>query len=122
MSQPMKTISLSRRTVLKGAGSVAIALPWLEAMTRDKPARATVPGTTPKRFLAVYWPGGTVRQGSLGDRDTPTRTETDFTLSPILAPLEPVKGSILIADGLTLKAGDQSQFPVEQLQGGMVGW
>jgi len=122
MSHPMKTFSLSRRTVLKGAGGVAIALPFLEAMTRDKPARATAPGTTPKRFLAVYWPGGTVRQGSLGDRYTPTGTETDFTLSPILSPLEPVKGSILIADGLTLKAGDQSQFSVEQSQGGMVGW
>ena len=122
MSHPMKNFSLSRRTVLKGAGGVAIALPWLEAMTRERPAQATMPGTTPKRFLAVYWPGGTVRQGSLGDRYTPSGTETAFTLSPILSPLEPVKGSILIADGLTLKAGDQSQFSVEQSQGGMVGW
>ncbi|HEY8925209.1 MAG TPA: DUF1552 domain-containing protein, partial [Polyangia bacterium] len=122
MSHPMKTFSLSRRTVIKGAGGVAIALPFLEAMTRGKPARATAPGTTPKRFLAVYWPGGTVRQGTLGDRYTPTGTETEFTLSPILSPLEPVKGSILVADGLTMKCADQSQFAVEQSQGGMVGW
>jgi len=122
MSHPMKTISLSRRTVLKGAGGVAIALPWLEAMTRDKPALATAPGTTPKRFLAVYWPGGTVRQGSIGDRYTPTGAETEFTLSPILSPLEPVKSSILVLDGLYLMSGDQSKFSVEQSQGGMVGW
>ena len=118
----MKTFSLSRRTVLKGAGGIAVALPWLEAMSHERPARATAPGTTPKRFLAVYWPGGTVRQGSLGDLYTPTGTETDFTLSPILAPLEPVKSSILIADGLYLMCGDQSKFAVEQIQGGMMGW
>jgi hypothetical protein len=122
MSHAMKPFSLSRRTVLKGAGGVAIALPWLEAMTREKPARANLPGTTPRRFLAVYWPGGTVRAGSLGDRYTPTGTETEFTLSPILAPLEPVKSSVLIADGLWLMAGDQSKFSVEQLQGGMMAW
>jgi len=113
----MKTFSLSRRTVLKGAGGVAIALPWLEAMTRERAARATAPGTTPKRFLAVYWPGGTVT-----GKWTPTGTETDFTLSPILSPLEPVKSSLLIPDGLYLMAGDPAKFAVEQIQGGMMAW
>ncbi len=63
-------------------------------------------GSTPKRFLAVYWPGGTV-----AGKWTPTGTETAFTLSPILSPLEPVKSSILIPDGLYLTAGDGSNDP-----------
>jgi hypothetical protein len=113
----MKTFSLSRRSVLKGAGGIAVALPWLEAMTRERSARATAPGSTPKRFLAVYWPGGTV-----AEKWTPTGTETEFTLSPILAPLEPVKSSILIPDGLYFMSADQSKFSVEQSQGGMVAW
>ncbi|HEX2656963.1 MAG TPA: DUF1552 domain-containing protein, partial [Polyangia bacterium] len=46
----------------------------------------------------------------------------DFVLSPILAPLEPVKDRIMVVDGLTLLCGDQSKFNVEQSQGGMVGW
>ena len=110
-------LRLSRRSVLKGAGGIAIALPWLEAMTRRRPAQAAAPQNAPKRFLAVYTPGGTVLE-----KWTPTGSETDFMLSPILAPLEPVKSRVLVLGGLHLKCGDQSVFPVEQLQGGMMGW
>jgi len=118
----MNKLRLTRRSVIKGAGGLAIALPWLEAMTHRRSARAAAPAVAPKRFLAVYTPGGTVRRGSIGDRYTPTGTETAFTLSPILAPLEPVKSSVIVVDGLHLKCGDQSMFNVEQLQGGMTGW
>jgi len=110
----MTKLNLSRRSMLKGAAGVAIGLPWLEAMTHPKTAQANAPGTTPKRFLAVYRPGGTVPE-----KWPPTGTETEFALSPILAPLEPVKSSLLIPTGLYLMAGDQSKFPVEQYQGGM---
>ena len=122
MDRPLNKLRLSRRSVIKGAGGIALALPWLEAMTHRRPARAAAPAVAPKRFLAVYTPGGTVRSGSIGDRYTPTGTETAFTLSPILAPLEPVKSSVIVVDGLHLKCGDQSLFNVEQYQGGMVGW
>jgi hypothetical protein len=118
----MKKLNLTRRSVIKGAGGIAIALPWLEAMTHRRPALAATLPAAPKRFLAVYTPGGTVRRGAIGDRYTPTGTETAFTLSPILAPLEPVKSSVIVVDGLHLKCGDQSLFAVEQYQGGMVGW
>jgi len=108
---------LTRRSVIKGAGGIAIALPWLEAMRRGRPARAAAPPSAAKRFLAVYTPGGTVPE-----KWTPTGTETDFTLSPILSPLEPVKSRVLVLGGLHLKCGDQSLFSVEQQQGGMMGW
>ena len=106
----------SRRSVIKGAGGVVIALPWLEAMMPRRPARAATPATAAKRFVAVYTPGGTVPE-----KWTPTGTETDFTLSPILSPLAPVKGNVIVLDGLRLMCGDQSQFSVEQSQGGMMG-
>jgi hypothetical protein len=115
--KPASKLRLSRRSVIKGAGGIAIALPWLEAMTRRRSAQAASPPNAPKRFLAVYTPGGTVPE-----KWTPTGSETDFTLSPILAPLEPVKSRILVLSGLHLKCGDQSVFNVEQLQGGMMGW
>jgi hypothetical protein len=117
MNRFVKPFKISRRSVLKGAAGVAIGLPWLEAMTRERTARANAAGSTPKRFLAVYWPGGTVPE-----KWQPTGTENAFTLSPILSPLEPVKSSILIPTGLRLMCGDQTQFSVEQSQGGMVGW
>jgi len=115
--KPTSKLRLSRRSVLKGAGGIAIALPWLEAMTHRRSAQAAAPPNAPKRFLAVYTPGGTVPE-----KWTPTGSETAFTLSPILAPLEPVKSRIIVLSGLHLKCGDQSMFAVEQLQGGMMGW
>ena len=81
-----------------------------------RPARAATPATAAKRFIAVYTPGGTVP-----DKWTPTGTETEFTLSPILSPFAPVKANLLVLDGLTLMCGDQTRFSVEQSQGGMMG-
>lgn len=118
----MTQFKLDRRTVLRGAGSIAIALPWLEIMREPRSAQAQSASTPLKRFVTIYQPGGTVRQGSSkGDRYTPTGNETSFKLSPILAPLEPVQSRLLLIDGLDLKCGDQSAFNVEQHQGGSVG-
>jgi hypothetical protein len=87
---------------------VAIALPWLEAMGEaraqtDEPAR---------RFIAVYQPGGTVM-----DNWAPSGSENDFTVGPILAPLEPVLNKVLVTSGL-----DMTSAIGEQLQAGMVAW
>jgi hypothetical protein len=117
----MSQFKLNRRTLIRGAGSIAIALPWLEAMTQSRTASAQTATVPLKRFVTLFQPGGTVRQGTLGDRYTPTGTETAFTLSPILAPLEPMKSRLLIIDGLTMKCADQSVYAVEQHQGGSVG-
>ena len=118
----MTRFKLDRRTVIKGAGTIAIALPWLEVMGRGRRAHAQTASIPLKRFVTVYQPGGTVRGGANGDRYTPTGSETSFTLSPILSPLEPMKSRLLIVDGLNLKCGDQSKYTVEQHQGGSVGW
>jgi hypothetical protein len=118
----MTSFKLNRRALIKGAGSIAIALPWLEVMTERRAQAQTTPSVPLKRFMTVFQPGGTVRQGSIGDKYTPTGNETAYTLSPILAPLEPVKNRVLIVDGLNLTCGDQSKYNVEQHQGGGVGW
>jgi len=118
----MTRFKLDRRAVIKGAGSIAIALPWLEAMGLGRKAQAQTAAVPLKRFITVYQPGGTVRTGSIGDKYTPTGSETSFTLSPILAPLDPVKSRIIVVDGLNLTCGDQSKYAVEQHQGGSVGW
>ena len=117
----MSKFKLDRRTVIKGAGSIAIALPWLEIMGRGRRANAQTAAVPLKRFLTVYQPGGSVRSSTIGDKYSPTGSETSFTLSPILAPLEPVKSKLLIVDGLDLRCGDQSMYSVEVHQGGSVG-
>ena len=106
----MTKFQLNRRSVLKGAGSIAIALPWLEIMAPRRVARAAA--SPAQRFLAVYQPGGTVLE-----KWTPTGTETAFTLSPILAPLEPVKDKILVVGDLDMKSAIG-----EQRQAGIIAW
>jgi hypothetical protein len=106
---PMRKFQLSRRAVLKGSGGIAIALPWLEVMSARRAAAAT---TRAQRFLAVYQPGGTVLE-----KWTPTGSETAFTLSPILAPFEPIKDKILIPGEL-----DMTSAVGEQRQAGLIAW
>ena len=106
------TFRLSRRAVIRGAGSIAIALPWLEIMGESPRARAEPQAA--RRFIAVYQPGGTVR-----DQYTPTGSEDAPLLSPILAPLQPIldKKKLLVVDGLDMECAVG-----EQHQAGIIGW
>ena len=105
----MGKFKLNRRTMLRGAGSIAIALPWLEVMGEEKLAHAQAAGTA-KRFLSVYTPGGTVL-----DKFWPS--PTDPTSSSILAPLAPMKDKLLVMKGLNMDCAKG-----EQHQAGIIGF
>jgi hypothetical protein len=107
----MGSFRLNRRTLLRGAGSIAIALPWLEAMEEPRQAHAQSTGDA-RRFITVYTPGGTVL-----DRYWPTGTETDFTLTPILAPLAPMRDRLLVLQGIDMKSATPTIH-----ESGIVGW
>src|SRR4051812_26726116 len=113
----MASFRLSRRAVLRGAGGIAIALPWLEIMRQERSARAASPAA--KRFVGVYTPGGTVHgNGSnIPEQWSPTGSETNFKLSRILTPYEPVKSQLLVLDGIDMKSAIG-----EQQQSGMIAW
>ena len=87
---------LSRRTLLRGAG-VALALPALEAM---HPRRARAAAAAPKRFVSMFTANGTLYPNWV-----PKGTETAFTLSPILAPLEPNQNDLVVVSGLYQQGG-----------------
>lgn len=102
---------LSRRTMLRGAGGVALGLPFLEIMGRPKTALGqAMPGYTasgaPKRFIVWFTPNGTIPSAW-----TPTGGESDFEFSRILKPLEPFREKLLIIDGVdqTGEGGDGHQ-------------
>jgi len=105
----MTKVRLNRRAVLRGAGSIALALPWLEAMA-EEPARADAKPA--KRFLAVFTPGGTVLE-----KWRPTGTVSDFSLSPILSPLDALREHVLIVGGV-----DMVSAVGEQNQAGLIAW
>lgn len=86
---------LSRRTILRGAGGAAIALPFLDAMLPRR-AHAVAP---PKRFIVMFSPNGTLPAW------VPTGSETSFTLSPILSPLAPHQSDLVVVAGLLQQGG-----------------
>jgi hypothetical protein len=87
---------ISRRTVLRGAGGIALALPFLDAM-RPRVAKAA---GMPKRFVVFFSSNGMIK-----DQWQPSGTsETSFTLSPILMPLASHQSDLLIMRGLANEA------------------
>jgi hypothetical protein len=105
----MGKLKLDRRTLLRGAGSIAIALPWLEIMGPEKVAHAA--SGPAKRFLSVYTPGGTVL-----DKFWPSN-KADPSTSSILAPLAPHKDKLLVLKGLNMDCAVG-----EQHQAGIIGF
>ncbi|HEX4337479.1 MAG TPA: DUF1552 domain-containing protein [Polyangiaceae bacterium] len=89
---------ISRRTLLRGAGGIAIGLPFLDIMARTQRAKADPPAI-PQRFIVFFTPNGNIRENW-----TPTGTETDFKLSTILAPLQPFQDKLIVLDGVDNEA------------------
>lgn len=83
--------SISRRTLLRGAGTV-VALPLLDAMI---PAFAATPAPI-RRFGVVYHPNGVIY-----DKWLPTGVGTNWELSPTLKGLEPFKNQTIVVTGLS---------------------
>lgn len=95
----MKRARLSRRALLRGAGGIAIGLPFLDAMLREGRAAAQPTAAAPQRFVVFFSPDGSIRENW-----TPTGTETNFQLSRILAPLAPHKQRLIVLDGVDNEA------------------
>lgn len=83
----------TRRNFLYGGAATALGF-WLRR------AEAFAQGAPPvKRFFVIHHPVGTVRNNWLCQG-----TETDFKLSRILAPFEPVKKHMVVLDGIDIVA------------------
>ncbi|HIF33071.1 MAG TPA: DUF1552 domain-containing protein [Planctomycetes bacterium] len=94
---------LSRRIFLHGAGSAAMAVPWLNLTHGDSAAaNEGSPGHSPLRIAFFYVPIGVVRSAFF-----PKADETEFTLTPTLKPLEAIKHKTNFITGLdrTIKSG-----------------
>jgi hypothetical protein len=92
---------VARRTVLQGIGA-AIGLPLLDSMVPSSTAWADTPaGKVPKRFAFVGFP-----HGAIMDRWSPKETGTNFTIAPILQPLEPFRKHLTIVSGLRNKPAE----------------
>lgn len=97
---PQASWHLDRRTFLRGAG-VALALPWLEAMSH-----ANQPAARPRRFCALFFGNGVALPG----RNQPDYQDwhwfphndgTDYRFTRSLEPLEPHRRDLTIFGGLS---------------------
>ena len=83
---------LSRRTMLRGAG-VAIAVPWLSAMTRAFASEAETP---PRRFVAM-----TLGLGLHADNLFPANAGRDYEPSLYLAAIQDLRERLTVFSGVS---------------------
>jgi hypothetical protein len=93
----VKTKRLSRRTFLRGAGGVAVALPMLDVMM---PRAARAQAAAPRRIMFVFQ-----ANGDQTSRRFSTVGETNFVFDEFLAPLEPYRKDLLILNNLDKRFG-----------------
>jgi len=84
---------VTRRAILRGAAA-CVALPALESLLTPSEARAQA-AATPMRFMAWHIPVGV-----WGPSWFPTDTGTNYTLTPTLMSLAPVKSKVMVFAGI----------------------
>lgn len=101
-----KAKRMSRRSVLRGAGGVAIALPFLEIMGHSGKVSGA-DAATPRRLVIVYSPHG--RAEASNDKWRPQGSGTDFTLSEFHTDFLPFQDQMVVLSGLRMtSAASQS--------------
>ena len=85
-------LPLSRRALLRGAGGLAVALPFLDAMT---PRKASAAPVAPRRLLTFFTENGVVASNWF-----PTGSEKVWTMPVSLAPLLPYQKNLIVFSGL----------------------
>jgi hypothetical protein len=100
MKFDFRRFPMPRRTFLKGAG-ITLALPWLDAMSFGADSVTTAgsiaQSETPRRAVFCFFGLG------INGRDfTPADTGPDYTITPILKPLEGLRKDFTVVSGLKL--------------------
>jgi hypothetical protein len=101
-----KSWELSRRTFLRGAGTL-MALPVLEAMAPSLAQAQTSGAPPPRRLMAFFVPNGMYPAEWY-----PATSGEGYTLSPLLAPLAAHKSDFLVLSGLGNKPSHFSTVDV----------
>lgn len=98
---PLRKRRLSRRTVLRGAGSLAIGLPMLDIMLDEHGTALAGGEPLPKRFITWMFGNGVDLEAW-----EPTDVGADWTLPEVMAPLAPVKDHVSVCSGLEIRSAN----------------
>jgi hypothetical protein len=82
----------TRRAFLATLGASGVLVPFLPMLDRELEA---APGDFPLRLVLLFSANGTLHENW-----APSGGESNFTLSPILSPLEPYRDRMIVLDGL----------------------
>jgi len=93
---------LSRRALLRAAGA-SVALPLLDSMVPALTAQSRTAARAVRRLGFVYVP-----HGAIMPRFTPAGEGANFTFSPILSPLEPLRERIVVVSNLAHRTADNA--------------
>ncbi|MEO8181412.1 MAG: DUF1552 domain-containing protein, partial [Deltaproteobacteria bacterium] len=93
--------SLTRRQFAGLLAGACSALPLLESL----PARAQQATPAPKRLVLLFNPNGTIPDAFWPAAGA---TETEFSLGPILAPLNDFKDRLLLLHGIEISVAEQA--------------
>ena len=99
-----KSWHLNRRDVLRGTGGVALALPFLEAMSEHANAKSS--GELPKRIACFFFPNGVALPPEKDKHHAdwhwfPKGEGNDYTLNKSTESLEPHRDDITFLSGLS---------------------
>jgi len=94
----VKRLHLNRRALLRGAGGIAIGLPFLEAM-QARQAGAAAAGPV-KRLVIMFSPNATNDPAAF----MPATTGPDFVLPKETAPLEALHKQLLVISGVNMES------------------
>lgn len=112
MNLPRK---LARRRFLRGAGGIAVGLPFLESFL---PRKASAQSAKP-RLVIVYSPNGSNNVSEF----MPTGGGANYTFGPETAPLTPYKNKLLVISGIEIKhptaGGDQHTVAIASMLTGV---
>lgn len=101
----MRSLRLSRRRLLRAAGSV-VALPWLESVSGTATARAAA-AAPPKRLMFLGFGWGVTNETWFPDK---ARVGADYPLPPGLMPLERHRGNFSVIQGLAHRHSVDAHF------------
>jgi len=98
---------ITRRRLLQLGGAAAITAPMWRRL------RANGNGAKAKRFIVFYFPDGIVGQSQAGEPSlwTPSGSESSFTLSDSLSPLQPYQSQCVFFKGLSMGPTDAGSHP-----------
>jgi hypothetical protein len=104
-------MSTSRRGFLKLAAGAGLALPFSRLLTRRASASSSFGAA--RRLIVFYFPDGVVGPSADGSPSLwhASGSETSFSLSPQLAPLEPFRDQCVFLNGLSMGPTDTGNHP-----------